>query len=206
MAKFTQKYIRNRFEKIIGALWDDADASSSHTDKDLSEYGLNLLRDPDQRRAGILLRRAGASDSLFIGRLSRDVFSVYGPYEDILLRWFKSEKGVETILACQDNVRIGFAMLGEPCLRYDLEDASEILGIAVEPEKQGTGVGRMLLEALDAVSADFGIKWLLLHTATENTPARRLYEKIGYRILEFKKNFYPEGQDAVVMYKEVRTI
>lgn len=151
----------------------------------------------------VMLRRATPSDSFFIGKLAKEVFTIYGPYEKILSGWFKSEKGITTILACQDGIKIGFAMLGEPCSWYDLQDASELLGIAVEPEKQGKGIGRMLLRAIDITSADLGIKWLLLHTASGNLPARRLYEKTGYRPLEIKRSFYPEGQDAIVMYKEV---
>jgi ribosomal protein S18 acetylase RimI-like enzyme len=151
----------------------------------------------------VILRRASPADSLFIGKLSKKVFTIYGPYEEILSGWFKSEKGITTILACRDSIQVGFAMVGEPCPRYDLQDASELLGIAVEPEEQGKGIGCMLLRAVDITSADLGIKWLLLHTSADNLNARRLYEKAGYRPLEIKRSFYPEGQDAVVMYKEV---
>jgi ribosomal protein S18 acetylase RimI-like enzyme len=151
----------------------------------------------------VMLRRAAPSDSLFIGKLSKEVFTIYGPYEETLSGWFKSGKGITTILACQDRIQIGFAMLSEPSLKYDLQGASELLGIAVEPEKQGKGIGRMLLRAIDVTSADLGIKWLLLHTAADNLPARRLYEKTGYKPLEIKKSFYPEGQDAIMMYKQV---
>jgi hypothetical protein len=35
----------------------------------------------------------------------------------------------------------------------------------------------------------------------ENLPAQRLFARAGYRIWEIKKCFYPEGQDALVMFK-----
>jgi len=149
------------------------------------------------------LRNAAISDSRFIGRLSRDVFTVYGPYEDILSGWFRLGNDVSTIIACMDKMPIGFAMLSGPSERFDLQDVSELLGIAVEPERQGKGIGGMLLRAIESRSEPLNIKWLFLHTAVDNMQARRLYEKTGYRDLEIKRNFYPEGQDAVVMYKAV---
>jgi [ribosomal protein S18]-alanine N-acetyltransferase len=151
----------------------------------------------------VKLRNALFSDFSFIGRLSREVFSVYGPYEDILTRWFRSGDEVTTIIACLDKIQIGFAMLSEPSDRYNLYNVSELLGIAVEPGRQGKGIGSRLLGAIESRSAAIGIKWLFLHTAIDNIPARGLYEKTGYRNLELKRNFYPEGQDAIVMYKSV---
>jgi ribosomal protein S18 acetylase RimI-like enzyme len=186
----------DQYREIEGPdhLFDEIDVSSSR------------LFEDNQAASNVILRRAAISDNRFIGRLSRDVFTIYGPYEEIISGWFRSEKGITTLIACQDNVQIGFAMLGEPGSRYDLQDASELLGIAVEPEEQGKGIGKTLLRAIEATSVHLGIKWLLLHTAANNTLALRLYEKTGYRPLEMKRNFYPEGQDAIVMYKEVQSL
>jgi ribosomal protein S18 acetylase RimI-like enzyme len=199
------KYKRNRYEELI----NNIDRGYNEVDP-FSDLIVDAGLEPDFQACSsadsqIVLRRAVALDSLFIGSLSRQVFSIYGPYEEILLKWFMLEKSITTILACRNNIRLGFAMLSEPCARYNLPDASELLGIAVVPEKQGKGIGRMLLSAIDSVSLDLGIKWLLLHTAVDNLPARRLYEKIGYKPLEVKRWFYPEGQDAVAMFKQVQT-
>ncbi|MBN1627826.1 MAG: GNAT family N-acetyltransferase [Deltaproteobacteria bacterium] len=158
----------------------------------------------DSQAAKIALRHAVISDGNFIGSLSGDVFKVYGPYEDILLRWFKSERDITTIIACRDKTQIGFVMLSEPSDMYNLHEVSEILGIAVKPQSQGKGVGGMLLRAIEIKSASLNIKWLFLHTAIDNVSARRLYERTGYTNLEIKKGFYPEGQDAIVMYKAVK--
>jgi len=187
-------------------LFDEIDVSSSRLFENNQAASLALPHCPEPAGFNVKLRRAATSDNSFIGKLSRDVFTIYGPYEEIISGWFRSEKSITTLIACQDNVQIGFAMLGEPGSRYDLQDASELLGIAVAPEKQGKGIGQMLLRAVDATSVHLGIKWLLLHTANNNTPARKLYEKTGYRLLEMKSNFYPEGQDAIVMYKEVQRL
>lgn len=154
----------------------------------------------------VTLRRSMTSDIQFIGRLSGDVFKIYGPYDEILPAWFKSGNDITTIIACLGKIQIGFAMLSKPSDMYDLQDVSELLGIAVKPERQGIGVGEMLLRAIETKSATLNIKWVFLHTAVNNMPARRLYERTGYRNLEIKKCFYPKGQDAIVMYKPVKRI
>jgi len=201
-AHMSNKYKRNRCEEMINRGFSEVDSFPDLIGDAGVEPDFQACKPADSR---IVLRRAVALDGLFIGSLSREVFSIYGHYEEILSRWFMFEKGITTILACRNDIRLGFAMLSEPCARYNLPDASELLGIAVAPEKQGKGVGRMLLSAIESVTPDLGIKWLLLHTAVDNLPARRLYEKAGYKILEVKRCFYPEGQDAVSMYKEVQT-
>lgn len=168
---------------------------------DRKQYGDNSSEDPP-----VTLRYAIISDSGFIRRLSRDVFTIYGPYDEILSKWFNADKGVSTVIACQNSIPIGFAMLSEPSDRYDLQDVSELLGLAVEPKKQRNGVGELLLGSIDKISESLNIKWLLLHTAVDNAPAQRLYKKFGYTPLEVKRNFYPEGQDALVMCKAVKKI
>jgi ribosomal protein S18 acetylase RimI-like enzyme len=198
----SKKYKHNPYEEMasIDRGYNEVDSFPDLNVEAGVEPDFQACRPADSR---IVLRWAVSFDSFFIGSLSREVFSIYGPYEEILSRWFMFEKGITTILACRNNIRLGFAMLSEPCERYNLPDASELLGIAVAPEKQGKGIGRMLLSAIESVTPALGIKWLLLHTAVDNLPARRLYEKTGFKTLEIKKSFYPEGQDAVSMCKEV---
>jgi ribosomal-protein-alanine N-acetyltransferase len=188
----------NEYEHIMDPdlFSDEIDASSSG----ILNQGQTGRNSSESR---LTLRNAMASDSRFIGRLSRDVFAIYGPYEDILSKWFRLGNDVTTIIACLNKIQMGFAMLSAPSGRYDLQDVSELLGIAVEPERQGKGIGGMLLRAIESKSASLSIKWLFLHTAVDNMPARKLYERNGYKNLEIKRNFYPEGQDAIVMYKAV---
>jgi ribosomal protein S18 acetylase RimI-like enzyme len=48
-----------------------------------------------------------------------------------------------------------------------------------------------------------GVKGIFLHTATGNGQAQGLFARSGYRPWETKKAFYPEGQDAVRMVKDL---
>jgi ribosomal-protein-alanine N-acetyltransferase len=155
-----------------------------------------------QPKARVKIRSAGISDASFIGQLSGRVFRIYGPYEDIVSRWFQLEI-TATIVATMDKRPVGFAMIGDISDRWNLPQISELLAIAVEPEKQGRGIGDMLIREAERKALEFNIKRIFLHTAVNNLSARKLFTKNGYRILEIKRDFYPKGQDAVMMSKEI---
>jgi ribosomal protein S18 acetylase RimI-like enzyme len=142
-------------------------------------------------------------DVHFLTRLSGEVFKIYGSYEEMIPKWFESEMNV-TIIARMNRQPVGFAMIGEPFNRYDIPNASELLAIAVDPKKQRKGIGALLLKEVDKNAAALDIKRIFLHTALENLPAQRLFAENGYRPWEIKKSFYPEGQDAIVMSKDIQ--
>ena len=148
------------------------------------------------------LKRATGSDKEFISHLSRNVFEIYGPYAKTVPQWFESDM-VLTIMAYVDKRPVGFGMLGNFSGRYDLKHGSEILAIAVEPEMQGARIGDILLKDMEREAAHLNIKRLFLHTAVENLTARSLFNRNGFRTWEVKMKFYPAGQDAIVMAKEI---
>jgi ribosomal protein S18 acetylase RimI-like enzyme len=153
-------------------------------------------------KARVKIRSASISDASFIGQLSGRVFHFYGPYEDIVSRWF--QRGITvTIIATMDKKPVGFAMIGDTSNRWDLPQISELLAIAVEPEKQGRRIGEILIGEIERKALELNIKRIFLHTAVNNLSARKLFTKNGYRIWEIKRDFYPKGQDAVMMSKEV---
>jgi ribosomal protein S18 acetylase RimI-like enzyme len=59
------------------------------------------------------------------------------------------------------------------------------LAIGVRPDGRGAGAGRALLDALARAARDAGYARLVLSVDPRN-PARRLYERCGYRVV-------PEG-------------
>ena len=154
------------------------------------------------QKSRVIIRGGEDSDASFIGRLSEKVFSIYGHYEETVPRWFELEM-THTIIADMHGKPVGFAMLGRPSTRYDQEDVSELLAIAVEPKKQGTGIGEMLLQEMERKGVELNIRRIFLHTATTNLSARKLFAKMGYSPWEIKRKFYPAGQDAVVMSREI---
>lgn len=155
-----------------------------------------------EEKTAISLRMAQEHDESFIRELSSEAFSAFGDYGDVVLKWFKSG-GSDTIIACCQEKTVGFAMISEPFSRYDIKGSSELLAIAVEEQWQGKRVGSVLLKELENMAQNKGISTVFLHTAIDNIRARRLFFHAGFRTWQVKKKFYPEGQDAIMMAKEI---
>jgi len=58
-----------------------------------------------------------------------------------------------------------------------------VYNLHVLPQYRGMGVGRLLLMEADGWAAGRGFTSIGLHVADFNTPARRLYESAGYRLV-----------------------
>ena len=153
-------------------------------------------------RVRIQMREGLFSDEEFITRLSEKVFSIYGPYREMIHRWFELDT-TSTFLALMDGKPAGFVMLGKMRNGSELPAVTELLAIAVEPGRQHRGIGQMLLSETEKKAALLGEKRLCLHTATDNIAAQKLFIKNAYRPCEIKRNFYPKGQDALMMVKEI---
>ena len=151
----------------------------------------------------VTIRTAEGSDVEFIHSLSKKVFSRYGPYEDMLTHWFESEI-TETLLAFMEKRPVGFAMLGRHQREWNSRQVAELLAIAVEPAKQKSGIGDSLIQEVVRKAGELKVQIVVLHTAFENMPAKRLFKKHGFLPSEVKKGFYPKGQDALLMYKYMK--
>jgi GNAT superfamily N-acetyltransferase len=59
--------------------------------------------------------------------------------------------------------------------------AAEIGGMYVEPQARRAGIGRRLIEAIEAWAAERGAERISLEVNPEMVPAVRLYESCGYQ-------------------------
>lgn len=66
-------------------------------------------------------------------------------------------------------------------LRRTSEGRAQITRMRVAPDLQGRGIGQRLLDDLHRKAAELGYETLHLDTTVQQTAARRLYEKNGYR-------------------------
>ncbi|MGD9159128.1 MAG: GNAT family N-acetyltransferase [Desulfobacteraceae bacterium] len=153
----------------------------------------------------IQIRFSSTTDSIFIRDLSAKAFKPFGEYGDIVLKWHLSGYSI-TVIACHEDQSLGFAMVSKPFSRYDQNNSSELLAIAIESGWQGKGIGKLLLREIEKAAFKTGILAMFLHTAIENRNARKLFSDSGYRIWQIKKDFYPEGQDACVMAKKITPV
>jgi GNAT superfamily N-acetyltransferase len=75
------------------------------------------------------------------------------------------------------------AVAGGGIKRLDA-DACEIKRMYVVPEARGRGLGRVLLEALEAQARRLGYRVARLDTGPQQPGAQRMYETAGYRAIQ----------------------
>lgn len=79
-------------------------------------------------------------------------------------------------------------------------DEAWVQNIAVRRDKQGYGLGRVLLAALLELAGD---RPVLLEVAVDNAPAQHLYASFGFEVIGVRKGYYqPSNTDALVMRRE----
>lgn len=64
-----------------------------------------------------------------------------------------------------------------------------ILGLAVNPDFQGRGIGRKLMNELENYAVDNNISFIRLNSAMKREEAHKFYEHIGYTCDKVQKRF-----------------
>ena len=78
-------------------------------------------------------------------------------------------------------------------------DEAEILTLAVDPRRQGRGVGRLLLQAAMGDARRRGAVAMFLEVAPSNAAALALYGSAGFVQVGRRPRYYPGGGDALVL-------
>ena len=74
---------------------------------------------------------------------------------------------------------------------------AEILTIGVDPQARGTGLGRLLLDAVAVHAVAGGAEALFLEVAEDNLPALHLYEAYGFELVGRRPGYYRRKDGAV---------
>ncbi len=101
---------------------------------------------------------------------------------------------VVRLKAVEDGLMVGF-IAGDP---RPSQGFSWIATIAVLPEYQRKGIGRLLLHACEE---QLKTPRLRLSVRASNQAAITLYEHENYRTTDIWKGYYNDGEDAIVMEK-----
>jgi ribosomal protein S18 acetylase RimI-like enzyme len=92
-------------------------------------------------------------------------------------------RGAANVLVAVDGeALVGSLVLGSWLPLASSRHLLEIKGLAVDPARQGEGIGTLLLDAAVAHARATGRRRLLLRVLSTNTGARRLYESRGFTI------------------------
>ncbi len=83
-------------------------------------------------------------------------------------------------------------------------DSADIATLFVHPNHRRQGIGEALIkDAMNRLKIR-GIKQVLLEVSIRNHAALHLYEKMGFIAIHTRPNYYPNGDDAQVLTKELR--
>ncbi|ERE04684.1 MULTISPECIES: ribosomal protein S18-alanine N-acetyltransferase [Chromobacteriaceae] len=84
-----------------------------------------------------------------------------------------------------DGSLMGFALI------MRVLDEAEILNIVIAKEHQGQGFGLQLMQSMLHNLRDDCCHRLFLEVRESNAPARKLYQRCGFRQCGLRKNYYP---------------
>ena len=82
-------------------------------------------------------------------------------------------------------------------------DETDMMNVAVTADYRRQGLGEKLVLALVEELKAMGSQCLTLEVRDSNTPARTLYEKLGFQQIGLRKNYYRNPkEDAYILRKE----
>jgi len=126
-----------------------------------------------------------------------EALSFSNPWSDATFLGEIQNKGISfpmIIVRPEDGRVIGYIIY------WQIRDEVQINNVAVHPDFRGKGIGeaamRLVLKEVREQSAVF----VTLEVRVSNTPAVRLYEKLGFKALGRRKGYYTNPvEDAYVM-------
>ena len=132
--------------------------------------------------------------------------------EQLSFQWPWSRRSLEGELSCQNAfsyvVKSAPADKGEQIVAYAflrrVVDELHVLKIAVTPAQRERGIASWLLNHCFTSSARQGANSVYLEVRCSNIAAIKLYEKLGFREIGRRPNYYPDSnENALVMMKDI---
>jgi ribosomal-protein-alanine N-acetyltransferase len=113
---------------------------------------------------------------------------------------FRSE--LESAGSRSRGIFVGERLVGYLIAHFVL-DEGHIVSFGIDPAWRGCGLGRRLLEDLLRLADLEGVKVVTLQARVSNVAAISLYQKVGFKIVGVRKNYYSDdGEDAITMRLE----
>jgi ribosomal-protein-alanine N-acetyltransferase len=125
--------------------------------------------------------------------IERSSFAVPWPDDAYRNEILTNRLATYVVARAGDDV-VGFAGL------WVMVDEGHITTFAVDPRWRHRGVGQRLLLRLLELANDRRAREATLEVRLSNRPARRLYEKYGFRPVGIRPRYYSDnGEDALIM-------
>ena len=131
-----------------------------------------------------------------VAEIERMCFS--DPWSERMLREHLDNQCAAALVALgEDGTVLGYAGL------LVVLDEGYITNVAVRPAFRRQGIAADLLAVFDRFARGNHLAFLTLEVRASNAPALALYEKLGYRRMGLRKNYYEHPkEDVVIMTRE----
>ena len=151
-------------------------------------------------RDEISLGPAALSEATKIALMSRELI------EDGL-RWRWQPKAIARLIGSRTHevvvARLGSTLVGFAAMEYPTEGpAAHLMLLAVEPTQRQAGLGRRLIEYLEAMARELDLTQITLEVRAKNRGAREFYDAAGYREVALVPGYYGR-ESAVRMSREL---
>jgi ribosomal-protein-alanine N-acetyltransferase len=131
--------------------------------------------------------------------LAIEVTSFTNPWSREMYRAELDNRGVSYCYVAKDEAgaTVGF------CCFWRVLDELHINNLAVWPSHRRSGVATALLSHVLAQGAALGAHRATLEVRRSNEPARRLYERFGFTVMNVRRAYYTKPvEDALVLGRE----
>ena len=115
----------------------------------------------------------------------------------------------ETFIVAEANKEIvGYIMCrietGIPSFKLlGITRKGHVISIAVLPRHQQKGIAHALMREATQAMVNYKAKECYLEVRESNLPAVGLYKKLGFEIARTHRNYYADGEDALVMARQL---
>jgi [ribosomal protein S18]-alanine N-acetyltransferase len=92
-------------------------------------------------------------------------------------------------------------MIGFAFVMVNPDGAGHLTTIGVAPEHRRRGLGVMLLSHLEDALKAKGVSTIVLEVRVSNISAQRLYNSLGYSVVQHLNAYYNNGEDGYLMVK-----
>jgi ribosomal-protein-alanine N-acetyltransferase len=140
-------------------------------------------------------RRATAADIDAVLALEQSCFSD-DPWTRNMLQEELGRAGGVFVALGDEGRPVAFA------IGWSVLDELHVLQVAVDPAQRRGGLGRRIMEALEAGAGSAETAWL--EVRRDNAAAIGMYEALGYRAVGCRQRYYTDGCDALLLRKTLK--
>ena len=125
--------------------------------------------------------------------------SFTNPWSRETLVWELRNSDVTRIFIVRDDAGTVIAF----CACWIIFDELHINTLAVAPERRRRGIATVLLNRVLGEAAAVGVRKATLEVRASNQAARRLYERLGFRVTAVRERYYMQPEeDALILWRD----